>query len=114
MLVDLALGRRPSIPRREGDWQLAAKCFIRHYPDALVRAVPGHDDIDRIQAAVPGTSIHLDVQAGDLLSALPDQDAYSHELGHIIVGATSEQELLEKFDRCVALLDLDLDDRETR
>jgi biotin carboxylase len=116
VLVDLALGRRPTMPRREGDWPLAAKCFIRHYRDALVRSVPDHDDIDRIRAAVPGTSSHLDVQAGDLLSALPDQDPYSHELGHVIVGATSEQELLDKFDRCVALLGLglDLDERETR
>ena len=113
VLVDLSLGRRPTMPRREGDWPLAAKCFIRHYADALVRAVPGPDDIGRIEAAVPGTSIHLDIQSGDLLSALPDQDAYSHELGYIVVGATSEHELLEKYGRCVALLRLDLDDRET-
>lgn len=111
VLLDLALDRRPEMPHRGGEWPIAGKCFIRAYRDGHVSGVPDPEAIAAIEAEVPGTNIHLDVQAGQRLSDLPDQDAYSYELGHVIVGATSQRDLLARFRRCVDRLALDIDER---
>ncbi|MDZ7809569.1 MAG: hypothetical protein U5L11_04660 [Arhodomonas sp.] len=42
------------------------------------------------------------------MSELPDQDSYSFEVANIIVGAGDEQELLEKYQRAVEQMGLEL------
>lgn len=109
VMVDLALGRTPSAPfagagppargrgLREGPFTVAAKFFLRAYRDAVVEAVPGEDDIARLQAALPGVSVNVLVAPGAVLSDLPDQDAYSYELAEISLGARSRRDLLARW-----------------
>lgn len=106
--VDLALGRRPDMPRREGSHACAAKFFLRSWHDATVVAVPTREQIAAIEAMVPGTSIQVHVAPGDRLSSLPDQDSYSYELGEVHVGGTNEVELRHKFENCERALGISL------
>jgi biotin carboxylase len=108
VMVDLALGREPRIVAGGGEHACAAKYFLRHWSDATVVSVPDPEEIAHIERAVPGTSIHLEVQPGDRLSRLPDQDSYSYELGHVYAGASDERELRTKLDACEELLAIDL------
>lgn len=99
VILDIALGQRPALPHREGPWPMAAKCFLRAYHDAVVTHAPGPDHIAAVEDARPGVSIHLDIETGDRLSQLPDQDSYSYELGHVIVGGKDQRDILATFHR---------------
>jgi hypothetical protein len=112
-MVDLALGHRPRIDAGGGEHGCAAKFFLRHWSDATVVSVPDPQELADVERAVPGTSIHLEVQPGDRLSRLPDQDSYSYELGHIYVGASDERELRTKFDACERLVAVGLAEERT-
>jgi biotin carboxylase len=105
VMVDLALGRRPSEPfgpstssdadrrMRAGRYGAAAKFFLRAYRDAVVEAVPTQEDIARLEAEAPGAVVHVLVEPGTRLSELADQDAYSYELAEVYLGARNAREL---------------------
>lgn len=108
--LQVALGRRPDPPWRAGRWAVAAKCFLRAYADAYVTSAPGPERIAEVEASIPGVSVRLDVGEGDQLSLLPDQDAYSFELGHVIVPGTSPRHVTARFAECRARLGIELTD----
>ena len=97
VMVDVALGREPDMPHREGPYQVAAKFFLRAYRDARVTAVPSEHAIARLCERLPGTKIRVLVEEGLQLSDLEDQDAYSYELAEIYLGARSVRELLARW-----------------
>ena len=109
VMVDVALGCAPTgafgpqaepgspgAPRK-GTFGVAAKFFLRAYRDARVTAVPSDEDVVRLEAELPGTTVHVLVEEGAQLSELEDQDAYSYELAEIYLGASSHQELLARW-----------------
>ncbi len=102
--VDLALGRRPSMPHRQGHFRLAGKFMMRVFEDCVVTRVPGQEDIARVRAAFPEAMIRLMVEKGQRLSRLLYQDSYSFEVAEIFLGADSEEALLKKYDRVCSLL----------
>jgi hypothetical protein len=110
VMLRLALGRDPGLPRGKGKYAVAAKWFVRRFSDGIVRRHPSPEEIEAIQRIVPGTSIDLAVHAGDRLSQLHEQDSYSYNLANIYVGAASEAELTAKFDQVVAALPFEIDD----
>ncbi|MFW6203637.1 MAG: ATP-grasp domain-containing protein [Actinomycetota bacterium] len=103
-MIDLALGREPVLPRREGPYAVAAKWFPRLFADGVVRRCPSRHEIEVIEKEIPGTTIEVIVKSGDRLSELPDQDSYSYGLANIHVGAADEAELIDKYRRCLAAL----------
>lgn len=103
-MLRLALGWPPEPPPRRGAYRTAAKWFLRHFSDAVVRRRPTQDDLEAIQRAVPGVTPCVSVDEGCRLSELEGQDSYSYELGHIFIGANSDAELIEKYRRCLRLL----------
>lgn len=105
-MIALALGKDPSLPRGAGPYRTAAKWYYRTFADAVVRDVPSPEDIERIEREIPGVRVHPLPEEGQRLSQLPEQDSYSYEVAHIFTGGDSEEELREKYDRCVAALDL--------
>lgn len=107
--VELALGRTPSLPYRNGPYACAAKFFLRSWGDALVTRVPASDEIRAIEEEVAGTSIEMLVEAGTTLSDLYEQDSYSYELAWVWVGAQSRRELVEKYRRVEKLLEVGLE-----
>lgn len=109
-LISLALGRAPRLPYREGAYAYGAKWFLRRFSDGYVRSVPGQRDLDRVAGELPDTLVDLNAEEGRRLSELPLQDSYSYELAALYLGADSEAELTEKYERCVELLPFTFDE----
>jgi biotin carboxylase len=104
ILVDLALGRRPDFPHREGRFRCAGKFFVRRHEDAVVRRVPCEEEQQRLAQAIPGTLVKVHVREGMRLSELPNQDSYSFEVADLFVGADNEDELVGKSHRAAEML----------
>jgi len=99
-MVDLALGQQPKFPYRQGKYQYAAKFLERHFEDALVVKVPSQADIEAVQAQIPDTLIDVFIKPGMRLSELANQDSYSYEIADVLLGANSQEELLQKHQQC--------------
>jgi biotin carboxylase len=108
IMVDIALGRPVSLPRRQGPYAVAAKFFLRAHHDGVVRRVPDAERVRRIEREVPGAIVHVLVDEGTRLSELEDQDAYSYELVEVYLGAADQPELMQRWERCQQLLEIDL------
>jgi hypothetical protein len=113
-MVSLALGRDPELPHRAGKYRVAAKWYHRRFSDGVVQRVPTPEEIRALEREIPGTRIDVVPQKGDRLSEMEGQDSYSYELAHIFVGADSEQEMREKYDRCVQALRFEFDEDERK
>jgi biotin carboxylase len=109
VMLDVALGRPVDMPRSEGQFGCAAACWLRHDSDAMVRAVPSPEAIERLQTELPGTIVELHVQVGQRLSDLVDQDSYSYVLALVYLGASSPLELMRRYQQCVETLRFDLE-----
>lgn len=96
VMLDLALGKRPDFPRRQGPYRCAAKFMWRVYEDAMVRRVPTDAELRAVCRQIPGVEIQFHIQEGMRLSQLKDQDSYSYEIAVVFVGGNSQKELLEK------------------
>ncbi|WP_136248064.1 ATP-grasp domain-containing protein [Halomonas borealis] len=109
--IDLALGQRPDMPTREGDFLVAAKFFYRvFFVDAVVTRVPSEAELAALQAEFPGTLIAPQVVEGQRLSTLPEQDSYSYALAYIWMGADDEAQLLANYENLAARLAFEFDD----
>lgn len=95
--LDLALGRRPRFPHREGRWPSAAKFMVRLFQDGKVKRVPTSTEIHHMQTRYPEAMVQVLVEAGQRLSHLAFQDSYSFELADIFIGGRSNEELLTKY-----------------
>ncbi len=109
VMLDLALGKKPEMPHRKGKYKVAGKFFVRSYEDGVVSRAPSEADLEAIQRSIPGVSVLTQVQEGQRLSDMEDQDSYSYELGWVWIGARDQQELKEKYDLVVKLLDFRLE-----
>jgi hypothetical protein len=107
VMIDLALGRQPQFPHRQGQYACAAKFMLRHYEDALVTRVPTPTAIRAIETANPFATIAIDVKAGRHLSTLKDQDSYSYEVAVIFIGGESNDDLEVKYQHVLEQLPLE-------
>ncbi len=95
VMIDLALGKRPDFPRRQGPYGCAGKFLIRTHEDAVLTRVPTDHDINRVKTLFPDTLVNIHVKEGMRPSDLPNQEPYSYEVGYLYMGAKNEHELLE-------------------
>lgn len=109
IMVELALGREPDFPIREGRYGCAAKFHVRVFEDGIARHVPDERDIKRIQEQFPDTLIEMKVRQGMRLSDLIEQDSYSYDLAHIHTGAKDRKSLLVKYNRILEALHFEFD-----
>jgi biotin carboxylase len=100
IMLDVALGQRPRLHAREGEFACAGKFFMRKYEDAFVTRVPTAQEIGRLQERFPDVEVKVSVKENMRLSELPNQETYSYDLGQIILGAHSEAELTDKHRQC--------------
>ena len=105
VMVELALGRTPHMPWRQGRFKVAAKCFVRRFDDGFVQRVPEAGTIERLEREIPGVQVQVKVRPGVRLSTLFGQDSYSFVLAEVYVGGDSEEELLEKRRYCEQALE---------
>lgn len=96
VVIDMALGRKPSMPHRQGPYAVAAKAAIFHDEDAIVTRVPSEEDKQTIREEFPETVLTTMVQPGDRLSELAGQDSYRYVVGKAYIGADNREELLAR------------------
>ena len=109
--VDLALGKRPDMPHREGAFRVAAKFFYRvFFGDATVTRVPSAAEVEAAEAKVPGTIVHPQVEEGDRLSDLPEQDSYSYALAYVWMGGKNQSTLLWNYEQVIKSLHFEFGD----
>ncbi|GHB15590.1 ATP-grasp domain-containing protein [Modicisalibacter luteus] len=108
--IDIALGQRPSMINRQGQFPVAAKCLIPHkHEDAIVKRVPSQQELLELRERFPGTLIKLDIEPGMRLSDLPNQDSFSYHIGTIYLGADSHEKLRERYRDCLDALHFEFD-----
>ncbi|TVP92720.1 MAG: ATP-grasp domain-containing protein [Thioalkalivibrio sp.] len=107
VMIDLALGREPAMPHREGRFGCAAKFMLRRHEDARVVRVPTDEEIAAIEADIPGVVIQLEVRPGMRLSELRYQDSYSYEVAVVFVGAADHADLEDKYQQVLARFPLE-------
>ena len=106
--IDLALGRRPDFPHRQGRHRIAAKFMLRIFDDSVVQKVPGREDVNRLKSKFPDALIRILVAEDTRLAQLPYQDSYSFEIAELFLGADSQRELLSKYRAAHELLPFQL------
>jgi len=107
--LDLALGRRPNFPCRDGRYRCAAKFMLRHYGDARVTRVPSPDELDALRDSEPDAAVQLLVEPGTRLSSLHDQDSYSYEVAVVFLGGDDTRDLEAKYERLRERLPLEFE-----
>ena len=108
VMVDIALGRKPALMERNGDFPVAAHFMLRVHQDGRVERVPDADAIDRLRDHVSGIDVKIDVKPGQRLSDLQGQDMYSYQLASIFVGGRDQEDLLDKYDLALTALQFDI------
>ncbi|WP_431876660.1 ATP-grasp domain-containing protein [Amycolatopsis sacchari] len=109
-MVQLGLGNLPEMPRGQGKYKIGAKWYHRRFEDGIVRRLPTREEIERIQRDIPGVVVDLVPREGQRLSDMDAQDSYSYELAFVYVGADSEAELKEKYQRTVDALHFEFEE----
>lgn len=97
VLIDLALGREPQFPHRQGHFAIAAKFMHRVFDDGYVKAVPSDAEIAAINQAYPEARMLTLVEPGDRLRDSHHRDSYSFELADIFIGGRDRKDLLTRF-----------------
>jgi acetyl/propionyl-CoA carboxylase alpha subunit len=107
--LDLALGRRPRMPHRQGKNPCAAKFYERTFEDSVVTRAPPPEELRALEDRVGACRIHVLVSEGMRLSDLGHQESYSFEMAWIYVGGRDEADLLRKHEQVLAGLDIRLE-----
>lgn len=105
VMLEVGTGVRPGYPHGKGRYQMATKFMVRRYAgDAIVRRIPRREEIEAMQRKIDGVLVVIWVKEGDRLSRFVDTDSYSFEYANIFIGGNSEEDLLDKYRRCMQLL----------
>jgi biotin carboxylase len=97
VMLELALGKKPEFPHRQGRYNVAAKFMWRVFQDAIVAHVTSEAELESLRALLPSAEIQLHIGRGQRLSSLSDQDSYSYEIADIFLGGRNQKELLQKY-----------------
>lgn len=109
--IDLGLGRKPDMPRKEGTENVAAEFFYRvFFNDATVARAPSRAEIEVAAEQVDGTRIASYVKKGMKLSELPEQDAYSYAVASVWMGANKQSKLLWNYEQVMKKLNYEFTD----
>lgn len=108
LIIELALGEAPDFPEGRGDYDCAAKYYLRTFEDGRVERTPTPEEIRAIQEAFPGLLVHLEVEEGQRLSDMLEHDSYSYVLATCFLGAEDRKQLKSKFDAVAERLDFQI------
>jgi biotin carboxylase len=108
VIIDLAMGRRPEPPHRQGKFKLAAKAMMRVFEDGVVAHAPTEGDKTLLEQHFPEARFEPHVQDGDRLSDLPFQDSYSFNIADVYLGGENREELLEKYAEAKRLMPFEI------
>lgn len=115
VMIDVALGRCPDYPLRQGRFRHAAKFMPRVYgypEDTRVIDAPDPDTVAAIEARFPGTEIQMHVTKGNTLGSSRHRDSYSTELATIFMGANTHGLLMRNYRQCLKALHVELEQQD--
>lgn len=99
VLLDLALGRRPTLRHRAGPHAAAASCVLRRFEDALVLKEPSREELESIRQVHPDVRIEVLANVGECLSQQL-QDACSFRYGIVNIGGRSREDVMTISNCC--------------
>lgn len=102
--IDVALGRKPDFPYREGPFNYAAKFMLRRHADMRVTRVPDNQDISAFKQRFPEAEVLLHITPGMDLADLRDQDSYSFETAAVFMGGNTVDELERNYQIALGML----------
>lgn len=102
-MIDIALGNQPSINHRAGKFKIASSFVLRVFENKQVKHVPTPQDLEKFYQEFPEARVDIHVKEGDWLDSLM-QDGKSYRYALIHLGATTQEELLMKFETSKNLL----------
>ena len=108
--LDVALRRPPQLPDERGPFEVASKILVGREDDGVVTRVASDAEIDQLREAYPGTEVRIEVEVGDRLSDLPNQDPNRYVLAEVYVGADDREQLEAGHRRCLELLTFEFED----
>jgi len=103
ILLDLALGIKPTVTRRAGKHAMAASCILRSFEDKGVHKLPSAGEVENLQKQFPDLRVELLATEGQRLSQ-EIQDGNSFRYGLISIGARDRKDILETYDHCLSNL----------
>lgn len=109
--IDVALGIAPRFEPGAGEKALAAKLLHRVRRDGVVRRVPTEEEVAALERRFDAF-IEVEVEEGERLSELVDQDSYSYILACVYLGADSREELLARYAELLDAMPLEVEHRE--
>ncbi|MCF8335837.1 MAG: ATP-grasp domain-containing protein [Bacteroidales bacterium] len=109
IMLNIALGRRPKALEYKGNYRIASNFMLRIYEPGRVKKVPSQEEVDKLREKYPELTLKLHVKEGMHLSELQGQDSYSYELANLFLGARNQEELIHKYDDCMANLTFDVE-----
>ncbi|MGM0529842.1 MAG: ATP-grasp domain-containing protein [Bacteroidota bacterium] len=109
IMLNIALGRRPQALEYKGKHRIASNFMLRIYESGKVKKVPSQEEVDKLREKYPEMTLKLHVKEGMHLSDLQGQDSYSYELGNMFLGARNQEELIQKYDDCMANLTFEVE-----
>ena len=109
IMLNLALGRRPKALEYKGRYRIAGNFMLRIYESGKVKKIPTQEKVERLRQKHPELSLKLHVHEGMHLSELQGQDSYSYELANLFLGARTQEDLINKYDDCMANLTFDVE-----
>ncbi|HKL31414.1 MAG TPA: ATP-grasp domain-containing protein [Tangfeifania sp.] len=112
IILDVALGKKPDFPVKEGSYNTAGKFFIRSFKNGIIKKAPGEEEIKKVQEKYPDVILELVAKEGNKLEDLPYQDSYSYKLGFVFLGAESGDEMKEKFEDIKEMLGYKIEEVE--
>ncbi len=104
IMAEVGLDNCPTWERGKGDFKVAAKLFIRSFEEGRVTQVPTEEQIAEAKKRFPGTIVQVLVESEQHLSEMLYQDSYSFKLALVYMGADSEEELLDNFEKVKEIL----------
>jgi len=108
VLLELALGERPSIEKGKGTYDLAASCVLRTFQNQRVIKAPSQEEIDSVLKSFPESRVQIYAEPGKLLSEQM-QDTESFRYGLIHLGAMSSEEIEENFQTAQKMLSFEFE-----
>jgi biotin carboxylase len=99
VLLDLALGRKPTVRHRQGKYRAAFSCVLRTFENQRVLQLPSAREIAKLQSEFPELRIEILATEGRKLSEQM-QDTCSYRYGLLNIGGRDKKEILETFDYC--------------
>jgi hypothetical protein len=99
ILLDIGLGHRPVVKRRQGRHALAISFVLRTFEDRCVSALPSEATLEALALLHPDIRLELHCRLGSRLSD-EMQDGHSYRYGIISLGGRDRTEVLQKFEDC--------------